>query len=139
MNPSAAASLPATTVDKDLAEQAHPGHGVPSQDPASAAQFPLAPGEAEREAKSVLVGGGVLAGAATGATLGVVLAGPVGVVVGGTLGAVVGVLGATAAGSMLNPQSVSSADTVHSHTEGSADDGRLTAQEDKVSIEGKLS
>lgn len=90
-------------VDEDLVEQAHAGHGVPSQDPASAAQFPLQPEEAEREAKSVLMGGGMVAGVATGATVGVVVAGPVGAVVGGTAGAVVGALGAAVAGTIVNP------------------------------------
>ena len=98
MNPSPTTPSSAVPVDEDLVEQAHPGHGIPSQDPASAAQFALAPAEAEREAKSVLVGGGMVAGAATGAGLGVVVAGPVGVVVGGAVGAVVGALGAKAAG-----------------------------------------
>jgi len=102
--------LNAVTVDEDLAKQARPGHGVPSQDPASAAQFPLLPEEAKREANSVLVGGGVVAGAATGAAIGVVVAGPVGVVVGGTLGSVVGALGAVAAGSLASPEDGSSAD-----------------------------
>lgn len=83
-------------VDDDLAEQAHPGHGIPSQDAAAAAQVRLEPKEAEREAKSVLMGGGVLAGMATGAAVGVVVAGPVGVVVGGTLGA-------AAAGTLVVP------------------------------------
>ena len=115
-------------VDEDLAEQAHPGHGVPSQDPAAAAQFPLDPEEAEREAKSVFVGGGAVAGAAAGAAIGVVVAGPLGVVVGGTLGTVVGALGAAAAGSMVNPEDSGSsdttpADTVHPHTEDSAAGG----------------
>ena len=84
-------------VDEDLAAQARPGHGIPSQDPNPAAQMPLQPEEAEREAKSVLMGGGVVAGAATGATIGVVVAGPVGVLVGGALGAVAGALGGAAA------------------------------------------
>ena len=75
-------SVPA---DEDLVEQAHPGHGVPSQDPASAAPFPLEPEEARREASSVLMGGGMVAGAAARATVGVVVAGPVGVVVGGPI------------------------------------------------------
>ncbi len=85
-------------IDEDLAEQAHRGHGVPSQDPDPAAQFPLQPEEAEREAKSVMVGGGFVAGAATGAAIGVLAAGPVGVVVGTTLGAVAGALGGAIAG-----------------------------------------
>jgi len=98
-------------VDDDLAAQAHAGHGIPSQDPAAAAQFRLDPGEAEREAKSTLMGGGVVAGMATGAAVGVMVAGPVGVVVGGTLGAVVGALGAAAAGTVVKPDVSPGADT----------------------------
>ena len=98
--------------DEDLAEQARPGHGIPSQDPNPAAQIALEPEEAEREARSVMTGGGVVGGAAIGATIGVVAAGPVGVVVGGTLGAIAGALGAVAAGTMVNPGNSSSADPV---------------------------
>ena len=94
----------AAPVDEDLAEQARPGHGIPSQDPNPAAQTLLDPQEAQREAKSVLVGGGVVAGAATGAAIGVVVAGPVGVVVGATLGAVAGALGGEAAGATAKPK-----------------------------------
>ena len=111
MHPSPTTPLATVPVDEDLAEQAHPGQGIPSHDPESAAQFPLKPEEAEREAKSVLIGGGLVAGAATGAAIGAVVAGPVGVVVGGTLGTVVGALGATAAGSMANLEGPNSADT----------------------------
>jgi uncharacterized protein YcfJ len=91
-------TLPLNTVteDEDLAEQALPGHGVPSQDPDNAAQVALEPDEAQREAHSVLTGGGVVAGAATGAAVGVAVAGPVGVVVGAALGAVAGALGGSA-------------------------------------------
>ncbi len=96
MNQSSTTPPNVAPADEDLVEQAHPGHGVPSQDPASTAQFPLEPEEAEREANSVLMGGGMVAGAATGAAVGVAVAGPVGVVVGGTVGAVVGALGASA-------------------------------------------
>ena len=110
MNRSSTTPLNTEPVDEDLAEQAHAGHGIPSQDPESSAQFLLDPEEAEREAKSVLVGGGVIAGAATGASLGVMVAGPVGVVVGGTIGAVAGALGAAAAGSMVHPEHSNSAD-----------------------------
>ena len=85
-------------VDEDLAEQAIPGHGIPSQDPDSSAQIALEPADSERETRSVLVGGGVVAGLATGAAIGVAIAGPVGVVVGATLGAVVGAVGGQAAG-----------------------------------------
>ena len=103
---------PSTTApaDEDLAEQARPGHGIPSQDPDPAAQTQLEPEEAAREARSVLMGGGVVAGAATGATVGAVDAGPAGVVVGAALGAVAGALGGAAAGNMVEPTESSSAD-----------------------------
>ena len=81
-------------VAPDLAEQAQPGHGIPSQDPRPGAQVALEPEEAEREAKSVLMGGGMVAGAATGVAVGGAVAGPLGLMVGGTLGAVAGALGA---------------------------------------------
>lgn len=97
-------------VDPDLAEQAVPGHGVPSQDPDPAAQVPLDPEEAERESKSVLMGGGLVAGVAAGAAVGAVVAGPVGVLVGGTLGAVAGAVGGGAAGELATPDSAGSAD-----------------------------
>ncbi|RYF42834.1 MAG: hypothetical protein EOO25_05320, partial [Comamonadaceae bacterium] len=58
-------------LDKDLAEQARPGHGVPSQDPNPAAQMPLTAEEAERESRSALAGGGAVGGAAIGAGIGV--------------------------------------------------------------------
>ena len=100
----ASATLPSHTPhDEDLAEQALPGHGIPSQDPNPAAQIPLESEEAEREAKSVLTGGGVVGGAAIGATIGLVVGGPAGVVVGGTLGAAAGALGGSAAGTVMNP------------------------------------
>lgn len=98
------------TRDEDLAEQARPGHGVPSQDSNPAAQIPLEPEEAEREGKSVLAGRGVVGGAAIGATIGVVVGGPVGVVVGGALGAVAGALSGVAAGTMMSPENSSSAE-----------------------------
>ena len=90
--------------DEDLAEQARPGHGVPSQDPDASAQFELSPEDAERESRSVFIGGGVLAGAAAGAAAGAVIAGPVGVVVGGTVGSVAGALGGAAAGAVAPAQ-----------------------------------
>ncbi|GGA95922.1 hypothetical protein GCM10011496_16410 [Polaromonas eurypsychrophila] len=93
----------APPVDKDLAEQARPGHGIPSQDPESAAQTPITASESEREAGSVLTGGGMVAGAAAGAAVGAALAGPVGVLVGGTVGVVAGALGGAAAGSLVKP------------------------------------
>lgn len=124
-------SQPSNTapVDEDLAEQALPGHGVPSQDPDPAAQIALEPQEAEREAQSVLMGGGMVAGAAAGATIGVMVAGPVGVVVGATLGAVAGALGGAAAGTMANLEGPGSsatapADTVRLHIDDSGGGGR---------------
>lgn len=100
MNPSNPLTSSPEPVDEDLAEQANPGYGIPSQDPRPAAQTPLEPVEAEREANSVLMGGGMMVGAATGATVGVAVAGPLGVFVGGTLGGIAGVLGGAAAGSV---------------------------------------
>jgi hypothetical protein len=93
-------TLPA---DEDLAEQARPGHGIPSQDPDPAAQVGLGRKDATREAHSVLIGGGVVAGAATGAAVGVAVAGPVGVVVGTAVGAVAGALGGAAVGASTKP------------------------------------
>lgn len=101
MNPST--RLPSRPADEDLAEQARPGYGIPSQDPRPAAQMPLEPEEAAREARSVLLGGGLMAGAATGAVIGTAVAGPAGTLVGGTLGAVAGAVGATAAVPMVDP------------------------------------
>ena len=103
MNPLTPPPSNTEVVDEDLAEQANPGHGIPSQDPDAAAQTALEPDEAEREANSVLVGGGVVAGAATGAAIGVAVAGPVGVLVGATLGAIAGAAGGAAAGATGNP------------------------------------
>lgn len=105
MSPSSTNLRPphAQPVDTDLAEQARPGHGIPSQDPAPAAQIPITAAESEREAGSVLTGGGMVAGAATGAAVGAALAGPVGVLVGGTVGVVAGALGGAAAGSLVKP------------------------------------
>jgi len=124
MNPPATA-----TADRDLAEQALPGHGIPSQDPNPAAQTLLEPQEAQREASSALMGGGMVAGLATGAVVGVAVAGPVGAAVGATLGAVAGALGGAAAGASANPQDASiaataSADTVHLHIDDSGGGGR---------------
>jgi pimeloyl-ACP methyl ester carboxylesterase len=109
--------------DEDLREQALPGHGVPSQDPDPSAQPALDLGEAQREAHSVLTGGGLVAGAATGAAIGAAVAGPVGVVVGVALGAVAGALGGAAAGdadSTVTPPK----DPVQLHTEDSGGSGR---------------
>ena len=112
MNSSDTLPLHTAPRDEDLAEQARPGHGVPSQDPNPGAQTALEPGEAEREANSVLTGGGMVGGAAIGASIGVVVGGPVGVVVGGALGAVAGALGGAAAGAGMNPGDSSSAEPV---------------------------
>ncbi len=95
---------PDQPVDPDLAEQANPGHGVPSQDPNTAAQVGLTPDEAERESKSAYVGGGAMAGLAAGAAAGAVLGGPLGVLVGGTVGTIAGALGGEAAGSFREPE-----------------------------------
>lgn len=103
MNPNATAPPENERADEDLADQARPGHGIPSQDPKLAAQVPLDREEAEREAGSAFVGGGAIAGAAAGASIGVVVAGPVGVVVGTAVGAVAGALGGAAAGASKTP------------------------------------
>lgn len=110
MNPSNTPPLHTKPLDKDLVDQARPGEGVPSQDPDSAAQFALSPREAEREAKSVFMGGGMVAGIAAGAGVGVAVGGPVGAFVGGTLGAVAGALGGAAAGSVASPEDTNNAD-----------------------------
>ena len=112
MNPSNTATSNTAAADEDIAEQARPGHGIPSQDPNPAAQFAQEPAAEQREVQSVLMGGGVVAGLATGAAIGVVVAGPAGVVVGGALGAVAGALGGAAAGTTVNPEESSSAATV---------------------------
>ncbi len=68
--PSTAATAP---VDEDLAEHARPGDGIPSQDPRTGAQTALEPEDAEREAHSALMGGGIagaLGGAAAGTMVG---------------------------------------------------------------------
>lgn len=123
-------SLPTNApTDKDLAEQALPGHGIPSQDPDPAAQVPLDRQEAQREANSVLTGGGAVAGMATGAVIGVAVGGPVGVVVGATVGAVAGALGGAAAGVAARPEDSSrvdtaAADSVRLHIEDSGGGGR---------------
>lgn len=115
--------------DEDLAEQAVPGHGIPSQDPNPEAQIPLNAKEAEREGNSTLMAGGMVAGIASGAAIGVAVAGPVGVVVGASLGAVAGALGGAAAGAMSSPEASGSADTVpsdtvHLHIDDSGGGGR---------------
>ena len=105
MNPSLSRPAGNPPTDPDLAEQAVPGHGVPSQDPDAAAQVALSPEEAERESKSVLMGGGVMAGSVTGGAIGAAVAGPVGIVVGGILGGVAGGIGTGVAGELATPKS----------------------------------
>ena len=100
----------APPVDPDLVKQAIAGHGVPSQDPDTAAQVGLGPEEAERESKSALMGGGLVAGLATGAVVGAVVAGPVAILAGGTVGAVAGVVGSNAATQLLKPQRAATAE-----------------------------
>lgn len=109
---------PNSATDADLARQARPGYGVPSQDPRPGAQQPLSPSEAEREAQSTLTGGSALAGAATGAALGGVVGGPVGVVVGGAIGGVAGAVGGAAAGKAM------AGERVNLHIEDSGGGGR---------------
>jgi pimeloyl-ACP methyl ester carboxylesterase len=133
MKPSATLPSHTAPLDQDLAEQAVPGHGVPSQDPDPAAQVLLEPQEAEREGKSVLMGGGMVAGMATGAAIGVAVAGPVGVLVGASLGAAAGAaagaFGGAAAGAAERPEGASSAealvaDSVRLHIDDSGGSGR---------------
>ncbi|WP_342129110.1 alpha/beta fold hydrolase [Hydrogenophaga sp. OTU3427] len=129
MSPIATLPTRTTGADEDLAEQALPGHGIPSQDPDPAAQHALAPQEAAREANSVLMGGGVVAGTATGAALGVMVAGPAGGVVGAALGAVAGALGGAAAGTMVDAADSHDTNTasmanVRLHIEDSGGGGR---------------
>ncbi len=118
-----------TPADPDLAEQARPGHGVPSQDPDSAAQFQRDPAEVQREVQSVIVGGGAAAGVATGAAIGAVVAGPAGLAVGAAVGALAGALGGTAAAATVNAEesnsiAASPADGVRLHIEDSGGNGR---------------
>ena len=118
---------PPPVADEDLAEQARPGHGIPSQDPDPAAQFALNPEEAERETDSALTAGSMVAGAATGAGIGAWVGGPVGVMVGAGVGAVVGALGGTAAVVIADEASdtaSTSAGPVHLHIEDHGGKGR---------------
>jgi pimeloyl-ACP methyl ester carboxylesterase len=129
MNPPNTSPSSTESADGDLAEQANPGQGIPSQDPTGTAQTVLELHEAKREAKSVLVGGGLVAGATTGALIGVAVAGPVGILAGAALGAVAGGLGGAAAGPAAIPGDSSSVDTaptdtVHLHIEDSGGSGR---------------
>jgi non-heme chloroperoxidase len=129
MNPSVRSTLHIPPDDEDLAEQAVPGHGIPSQDPDPAAQIPLTTQEAEIESQSTLAGGGMVVGMVAGAGIGVAVAGPVGVMVGATLGAVAGALGGAAAGAAGSPDGaaaadMTSADKVRLHIEDSGGSGR---------------
>lgn len=114
---------PTVPVDEDLAAQALPGHGIPSQDPDPAAQIALDPQDAEREAKSTLVGGGAVAGMAMGAAIGIGVGGPVGVVVGASIGAVAGALGGAAAGATAQSEPALAA-AVRLHIEDTGGGGR---------------
>jgi len=130
MNPSATPQPHTAPADDDLAEQARPGHGVPSQDPDPAAQVRLEPEEAAHEANSTLVAGGVVASMATGAAIGVVVGGPVGVVVGASLGAMAGALGGAAVVATANggddtrPVGSAPSSSVRLHIEDSGGGGR---------------
>jgi hypothetical protein len=129
MSPFAKALSNTQPVDEDLAEQANPGHGVPSQDPDPAAQTRLEPEDVERESSSALIGGGALAGTAAGAAIGIAVAGPVGALVGASLGAIGGALGGSAAGTAANSEDLSNADTapadaVRLHIEDSGGGGQ---------------
>jgi len=129
MNPLSITPADTEQVDADLAEQAIPGHGIPSQDPDPAAQTMLAPEDAKREANSALTGGGTLAGVAAGAAIGVAVAGPVGVLAGAAIGAVAGALGGAAAGTLVNAADAASVDTaaaehVSLHIEDTGGSGR---------------
>ena len=112
VQPRVGPQLEEASQNPDLAEQAVPGHGIPSQDPDKEAQVALSPQEAEREAKSAYVGGGAMAGLAAGAAVGAAVGGPVGVVVGGTAGVIAGVLGGEAAGPAVEPEAASGTATV---------------------------
>lgn len=128
MNPSGNPP-PSTPTDPDLADQAHPGHGVPSQDPDEGAQFPLPSEDVEDEANSKLIAGGAVAAMATGAAIGAAVGGPVGVVVGASAGAVAAAIGGVAATAVASIGDSTNADTetadnVHLHTHDSGGDGR---------------
>ena len=129
MNSLSTPVTPTVPVDEDLVDQAVPGHGIPSQDTDPAAQVLLTPEESERETRSVLMGGGLVAGATTGAVIGVMVAGPVGVVVGATIGAVAGALGSSAAGAAAMSDAAggthtSATEGVRLHIEDSGGGGR---------------
>ena len=119
----------APATDGDLAQQARPGHGIPSQDTDLAAQVPLLPEEAQRESNSSLLAGGLVAGMATGALIGVGVGGPAGVVAGAAVGALVGSLGGAAVGTAMEmeppaPSDAAAASSVFLHIEDSGGGGR---------------
>lgn len=121
-----------TPSDPDLAEQALPGHGVPSQDPDPTAQLPRDPAEVQREVQTVILGGGAAAGVATGAAIGAVVAGPPGLAIGAAVGAVAGALGGAAAAATVSAAepgigAASAADGVRLHIEDSGGSGRPVA------------
>ena len=88
---------PSQPHDPDLAQQARPGHGVPSQDLDPAAQMPLSVAESARELRSAFTGGGMIAGTGLGCIMGLIVAGGAGAMLGGVLGSVVGAWAAMAA------------------------------------------
>ena len=123
MNTPASPAPPSVTTDDDLAAQARPGFGIPSQDPRPAAQQRLSPAEAQRESKSSFMGGGAMVGAAAGAGIGLAVDGPIGVVLGGAIGSLAGALSAAAAGAVVHPEPAAP-DSVHLHIEDSGGTGR---------------
>ncbi len=125
MNTNPAHPSDVTPADPDLVEQAVPGHGIPSQDPDLAAQLRLSPEDAERESKSTLIGGGLVAGTAAGAAVGAAVGGPVGVLVGGMVGAVAGALGGAGAGELVDPGGTTTADDVTKRADDAAPDQPL--------------
>jgi pimeloyl-ACP methyl ester carboxylesterase len=60
MKPSTMPAFSTATADEDMAQQARPDHGIPSQDLSSVAQAALPPQEAAREATSELKRGGIV-------------------------------------------------------------------------------
>ena len=76
----------------------------PSQDPNPLHQESMSAAESQKEAGSVAMGGGMVAGAAGGAVVGTAIGGPVGTFVGATVGAVLGALGGYAAVEATDPE-----------------------------------
>ena len=98
--------------DEAIAALRAAGRGVAfvTNDPA------LSPEEAERESKSTLIGGGLVAGTATGAAVGAAVAGPVGILVGGMVGAVAGAMGGAGVGAMGGADDAETAEAEESTT-----------------------